>query len=432
MKSKSSQLWATFFSFVVVAGFCTGNAYADFKILAVGDSLSSGKIDISVPDRASYRPYVWQSIENYLSFNNDMTNPLTVDFVGSQSGSAATPSGTYNVDGSMSQSVVGYGAGGDANSINPAWDDDHYALPGRKTDSFLGTGSDPISTELTNLVGAGDTPDLAIVMLGTNDLIQGSGNNNIFTGTNTTLGNIQSIISDLLSVNSSMQILMAPIPPVAYREPAPSVFNQQFNWTEETRIESPITADGSGSFISRDLVEWNASENKYEVAGTNTSISNSNPNLNNEGGGDATSNDVVQVLNDVLQEFAEDDGSTFALSTNVSWIDPFTSNTAQKFLVDHDGSNQFVDGSTGFDPTRYDDDNTPADNINTDLIDGLHLNYLGDQHYAGAIFAQGLLPAIEAAVAAQAVPEPSSFLFLSMLALAGGIANRNRRRAAKR
>ena len=81
------------------------------------------------------------------------------------------------------------------------------------------------------------------------------------------------------------------------------------------------------------------------------------------------------------------------------------------------------------DPTRYDDDDTPSDNVNSDLIDGLHLNSDGDQKYAAAFY-KGVLDTVLSDAVAAAVPEPSSFAFMGLVALFGATVRRYRRRRA--
>lgn len=365
-------------------------------ILPIGDSLTNQKTG-TVPSRGSYRPYLWQSIDNYL---NALGSTVTVDFVGSKPNQAGTPSG-------VSDSMIGYDSS-NPNSINPAWDSHSFAAAGLATISFTGS---VVSNEINNNLG-GNAPDIALILLGTNDLYWGNigGSNPLFNG-GTTLGNIQNIVSQL---PSTTEILLAPIPPVSYR--ADADFNNNFNWTETNR-KNP---NDNSQNLQLDYVRWDGT--KYVSA--EGSANNLDPTANNKPDGnggfeDATSNDVIQVLNDILRTYADSDATD-----NVTWVDPFVSGTLANYPFTPDVA------TNPMDPTRYDDDDTPEDNINDDLIDGLHLNSSGDQKYAAAFY-KGILDTVLAdAVAAAAVPEPSSFACLGLVALFGATVRRYRRRRA--
>ena len=365
-------------------------------ILPIGDSLSTGKAGAPSGPRASYRPYLWQSIDNYLSA---LSSTVTVDFVGSNPNVAVTPTG---------DSLIGYNSS-NQNSINPSWDNDHFATAGVASGSFTGS---VVTDEINNNLG-GNAPDIAMILLGTNDLYWGNvgGSNPLFTNS-TTLGNIQDIVSQF---PTTTEVLLAPIPPVAYR--ADAAFNNNYNWTETNR-KNPAN---NSQNLQLDYVKWDSTLNKYVSA--EGSANNSDPTANNKPDGnggfeDATSNDVIQVLNDILKDYADADAMD-----NVTWVDPFVSGTLANYPFELD------EVTDPLDPTRYDDDDTPSDNVNSDLIDGLHLNSDGDQKYAAAFY-KGVLDTVLSDAVAAAVPEPSSFAFMGLVALFGATVRRYRRRRA--
>lgn len=367
-------------------------------ILPIGDSLSTGKAGAPSGPRASYRPYLWQSIDNYLSA---LSSTVTVDFVGSNPNVAVTPTG---------DSLIGYNSS-NQNSINPSWDNDHFATAGVASGSFTGS---VVTDEINNNLG-GNAPDIALILLGTNDLFWGNvGQSNPLFNMSTTLGNIQNIVGQL---PSTTEVLLAPIPPVAYR--ADANFNNNYNWTETTR-SNPYDTDPNNH--PKDYVAWNSTLNKY-VSAEGYTPNDSDPTANNKPDGnggfeDATSNDVIQVLNDILKDYADADAMD-----NVTWVDPFVSGT----LANYPFENDVV--TAPMDPTRYDDTDTPSDNVNSDLIDGLHLNSDGDQKYAAAFY-KGVLDTVLSDAVAAAVPEPSSFAFMGLVALFGATVRRYRRRRA--
>ena len=400
---------------ILLVGAIGSTSFATFDILTIGDSLTSGKS--SSVERASYRPYLWQSIQNYLQENS---SGLQVDFVGSATGGndgSVIPAGDPGTaaDGNQPQSVIGYDAGSGkvSNAINPAWasDAEHFSFPGASSSTLASM----IDTELTNY-SSSNPIEVAVIMLGTNDLREGNigganindGSNNPLSGSVTTVGNINSIVDSLVMHNPSIEVLVAGLPPTAERGSVTQ--NQLYGWNEENRF-----VNGN----SQDIVEWDSSASKYVVA---TNPNHADPNANNENGGHANANDVIDVLNDLLEDYAVNGTH----SGNVTYVDPFAANL-RLWDVDTGGQNPVLvgdDATDTLDPTRLD---TVGDNVNDDLIDGLHLNYTGDQWYAAAIF-EGLLPTLSPAANAASVPEPGSFLFFGMVTVVGGVRRRFFRR----
>ena len=256
-------------------------------ILPVGDSLSTGKAGAPSGPRASYRPYLWQSIDNYLSA---LSSTVTVDFVGSKPNVAVTPTG---------DSLIGYNSS-NQNSINPSWDNDHFATAGLASGSFTGS---VVTDEINNNLG-GNAPDIALILLGTNDLLLGQRRwqQPAIHHMSTTLGNIQDIVSQF---PTTTEVLLAPIPPVAYR--ADAAFNNNYNWTETNAIRIPYNNSQQSSNWTTSA--WDSTLNKY-VSAEGSAPNNSDPTANNKPDGnggfeDATSNDVIQVLNDILKDYAD-------------------------------------------------------------------------------------------------------------------------------
>lgn len=380
------------YSSAVCALVVIQSAFADtITILPIGDSLTTGKASAPSGPRASYRPYLWQSIDNYL---RSVDSSLTVDFVGSNHHVARTPSG-------IEESRIGYNEL-NPNAVNPEWDKDHFATAGFASMSFEGsTVTDEINDNIRTTV------DIALILLGTNDLVRGNvGSGNPLAEGTTTLGNIKDVVSQLQAHNADIEVIIGAVPPVADRDsmdPTKARYDGDYNWDEGSRRQ--------------DLVEWDGS--RYRMAGP---ANVSNPSLNNYGGGTATSNDVVQALNDALEKYA-------AVTHGVRFVDPKHSG-----LMLYDYPTQGTVAIDPLDPTRADD--SFGDDINPDYIDGLHLNFGGDQKYAAAFFA-GILDVIQyhsgpVPAAAQAVPEPGGFTYLGLTIVLGAIAGRYRQRSGRR
>lgn len=355
-------------------------------ILPIGDSMTTGKAAAPSGPRASYRPYLWQSIDNYLRSNE---SSLTVDFVGSNRHVARTPSG-------VDESQIGYDET-NPNSVNPAWDKNHFATAGFASRSFEGS---VVTDEINNNIGT--TVDIALILLGTNDLVRGNiGAGNPLAEGSTTLGNIKDVVFQLQTHNADIKVVIGAVPPVSDRDSMDSTkqrYDSNYNWDESSRRQ--------------DLVEWDGS--RYRLAGPANA---SNPGLNNDGGGEASSNDVVQALNDALENYA-------AVTHGVSFVDPRDSD-----LMLYNYPSQGTVAIDPLDPTRADD--SFGDDINPDFIDGLHLNYSGDQKYAAAFFAD-ILDVIQPAsgsvpAASYTVPEPSALTLLGLAVIGWGVIRGHRR-----
>lgn len=484
----------------VVVGALVGTARADINVLTIGDSLTQGSNGASgtgpgglpVPDRSTYRPYLWQTATNYLNNLSD-TNGVTIDFVGTRpTGLQVTPTG-----------------GDTPITIDPGWDKNHQGTGGATAQSFARrTDSRFIGKTMQTLAAqAGDnTPDVAIILLSTNDLAiiddhatadgfaesldvvtpTGSGFS-LFSGqtldvptgpladTDTgflrnqldvmnAVNHVQTVATTLrdgadLDGNGSIdvpgnpliKVLILAIPPVDERQRyngggpemlVPDVANldpfpvkNSFLWTENDR-ETIIDTDFNPNSFEQDFVTNTGGGNSFGApfeespepsGGSHTGANNGTHSLSN-----TDTNHVIGVINDQLQEFT----TTNDPSNNFIFVNPFEST----HLVDSDGSLVPVDGGGTFDMggtnrgtwnAALNGGSGAADNPNHDLADGLHLNFTGDQYYAGNIWDApgGLKAIINSAVG---VPEPSSFAFLGLVAVVGGVAKRirSKRRAA--
>ena len=390
-------------------------AQADFKIVTIGDSLAkgfnadaffsdgpNGDPGTPVPKRSSFRPFLAQSIENFLNNLPSGPSPIDVDWIGNQGETEITPA--------PGESVIGY-LDTNPNDINPNWRIDasgqhrHGAIGGTSSLSYAQKEITPLINSISGQISADDTV-VATILLGTNDLIRTNHSTPVVTniGNHGVQGYVGDIISDLMTMKSDIQVLVAGIPPVGdWRtplDPTDSGINSRteaggFAWTEA----------GRGT---EDLVRWSDADGKWIAA-------DGNPDDPGAPADPADVNDVVMVINEQLADLA-------ASLSNVKYVDPFTDPTT---LTQFDGSSEDVDGGGTFDVTNVWPAPFPAGE-NTDLEDGLHLNAIGDQYYAGAYWNQGLQAALSEAIEA-AVPEPSSFLFLGLLSVVATATRRFRR-----
>ena len=183
--------------------------------------------------------------------------------------------------------------------------------------------------------------------------------------------------------NQQIEILIGAIPPV----------------DERRRWDS--TDAGSSGFL------WYESERGEDV--------DDDPNT------DLTTNQVIDLINAQLAALA-------ASSDYITFVDTM----APTYLIDENGTAVPVKPDGSGNPQGFDVPDDPADMsfVSDDLLDGVHLNLVGDQIVAGNFWDSGLRAWVSAAATATAVPEPSSFLLVGLL---GGlvVAGRYSRRRRK-
>lgn len=345
---------------------------ADVTVLPIGDSLTAGRNasydsdgNLVVPARASYRPFLWDTTNHYLHAENNNPLGLSVDFIGSVVGPGQPPVGT------------------------PDFDPHHQAVPGLSTQSFSSpTSPHFIGASLSLLEASGQTPDLALIMLGTNDLYinPGGGWNrsnplglNSGSGVVGDIGNIAEILRNgyvtpngmqLASGNSDIEVVVGAIPYVDARRrwDATNPLSSGFLWTEAERGED---VDGDPS--------------------TNL-----------------TTNEVIHLINGKLADLAaEHDYITFVNTMAPTYLINDTSGTLVPVHPDDNGNPQ------GFDAP---DDLSDLTYLSDSLIDGVHFNQTGDQIVAGNFWNAGLRNFLSATPTAAPVPEPRSFLVSLLLA----------------
>lgn len=193
-------------------------------ILPIGDSISAGLAPsdanrIGVPERASYRPLLWDTIQT------EFTPPLDVEFVGTTA---------YNP------------------TDLPAAGSRHAAYRGFWTLSFFphphpNVGSEPdgeINNNFADANGWGSlNPDIAIIQVGTNDIFGGR-------AVTSMLSDLRRIVNELRDERPDIQILVGTLPPMdpertgagqipAANEAIRDLVNVDEDWTGSTE-ESPI------------------------------------------------------------------------------------------------------------------------------------------------------------------------------------------------
>lgn len=371
--------------FLVLVAALQVDGSDEFDIITIGDSLTRGST--IEPLRASYRPYLWQTIDNFLGAPRNNPNGITVDFVGTEGHAFAT-----EVTPKGDQTPI---------EIDPAWDRHHQGFGGASSLSFSRHYEGPSNARVPNqrfignvldtLNQAGDTPEVALIFLGPDDLPI------LYDGDGFNRGNpmdavtsIQTIVEILhngydgewgsqtdphLTVegNPSMEVLITALPPVDERQrydgDVPNLFPpvNTFLWTENDRRQL------FGK--TQDFIRETSPMSGVYV----------------NGGGDGAltytdSNDLIGVMNELLEDFADS-------TPKVTFVDPLDQ-TKDAFLVGADGvTDVLVDNGGRFDLSTEGgafDSEGVSQNPNTDLSDGLHLNFTGDQYYAAHLWHGGL------------------------------------------
>lgn len=376
-------------------------AFADLNILAIGDSHTEGDIGSS---RASYRPYLDQSIRNHQSVTGSATTSVTVNWLGTNTNTAYTPTGSNPI------TITGDWTG-------PPSRDQHQATGGVSSAVYASTHL----TTATNQISATSSTDdnLALILLGTNDFAMFpnasvNGPNAVGWTSNRSnpldvVDSIKSIVQSLQVADPNIQTLIAAIPPVDSRQQYSATSSGRL-WLETDRV---CTATGAGNLCNgthQDLVHWDGAQ-FVAGGGVDNGVPTGRTNAI------ASSNDIIGVVNRELQAWAN-----LTTNTNIGFVDPLDTNRQDQLRGS--SGDVAVDGGDNFDLTP--DGTGHLD----DLSDGLHFTAIGDQYYAAGFWEQGVRLQLIETANAQAVPEPSSFLFVGLVAV-GGIGFRRFRRLSK-
>ena len=182
------------------------------RVIVVGDSISEGS---NSPAQDSFRRPLWNAIVA------DASNPM-VDFVGTRSG-VRTLQGTCSGD-----------LPGSAFATTADFDQDHQAYWGWCVNNV----SVVLPARLLELAADDRRPDVAVVHLGTNDILQG---NQDPTAIRAELANL---IGQLRAANPAIRVLLAQVIPVSRGNPTESnqipVLNAQISTLLSTGA-SPVT-----------------------------------------------------------------------------------------------------------------------------------------------------------------------------------------------
>lgn len=390
---------------------------AAVTILPIGDSTTMG--NVSSPTYFTYRPYLEQTAQNFLNLPggnpNGIPNP---DFVGDfrpgeSAMTAPTPTG-----------------GNTPFPIDSDWDYDHEGIGGS---SSLTYANNWITDAVTHL--SGSDQNVATVVLGANDgtvlkfdnyggfmrhgwNISQTPLKNVMQN-NGSQGYIMDVVDALVAADSNIEILLAATPHVDTRKQfVYGSTTNTFYWTELDRETIRVNAGGTGPIPGyvTDIVTW---EGGQWVDSRLATTPDGHTGVDNNGD-PADVNDVIDVTNRTLAAYA-------ASHSNVTFVNPLEQNPANipggswTLVGPNAGSpNVTVDGGGVFD--------LPVNgSVSDDLVDGLHMSFSGDQYYAAA-FWEGGLRSIIATASGSAIPEPSSFAFLGLIATAGCVAKRVRRK----
>ena len=382
-------------------------ALGDLNILAIGDSHTTGETTTAL--RSSYRPYLDQSIRNFQSLPNSSAANLTVNWLGTKVDTAHVPTGSspIAIDGTWS---------------GPPTRDRHQAVSGISSLGYANSNSAQLATA-KNLLAATPSSDdnLALIFLGTNDFglfenpnstssVQTGWTSSRFNPTEI-VDSIMSIVNDLqdVSVDPDLEVLIAAIPPVDERrrytvtgDPNNLGAGNLWNESDRTCTVNNIASGGLCNGTHQDLAHWDGT--KFVLG----------PGADAAGAPLVTdSNDIIAAVNDALQVWASG-------QTNVGFVDPFDQSGG--YQLNGTAGDVNVDGGGAFNLVQ------DANGELEDLADGLHLTAIGDQYYASAFWEQGVRLQLSESASAQAVPEPSSFLFLGWLAMLSLSARRYFRR----
>ena len=390
-------------------------AVADINVLAIGDSLTRGNRRDSAPPLATYRPYLWQTARNYLDTVPGGTHGVDINFIGTEGNSSVTP--IYPI-----QSAI---------PIDNDWDMNHQGFGGATSQSFttLGRTTRPNSRFMGNVLDrlnkAGTVPDVATILLGTNDLAvignQGSATGFVFNRMDPldavdSIEFIATVLRDgynsnndpeyqgqfgsqlIVEGNPDIKVLIAAVPPIDETRrfngggtqdlaaDAPNEFPgttpHSWIWTENDRENIVDTNFRSTGLFDQDLITNTGGGGQFgapfERASGSADTSQST---------ETDANDVIGVMNDLIFDLTMDE----LKDPHDNWIfvNPFEST----HLLDANGNEVAVDngqtfdlGGTGraiWDPTINGGAGGFVTSPNHDLADGLHLSFSGDQYYAG-------------------------------------------------
>ena len=364
-------------SILLVLVMCV-SAQADLNILAIGDSHTVGKNDTTNSIfRSSYRPYLDQSIRNFQALGINDADTVTVNWLGDQ----GAVTGPIPQDSTI--------------TVDSNWTNRHLAESG-----IAARGYDPSDAATAlNATAPGDR-NLVLMLLGSNDFgmfpstdAHGwSSNDHIPTRV------VDSISQIIAALPTDTETLIAAIPPVDERrrylakDTSTGFAGKAGNlWSESDRITG---ANGQ----HQDLVHWDGV--RFVIGAGQDVDASGNPLATAL---DASSNDIIDAVNYALLQLADN-------NPNVTFVDPFLSGGGYSLQ----GSNvnpASVNSGLPF-------DRTPEINGQLDLLtDGIHLAPVAEQYYAAAFWEGGVRAAISETAAAQAVPEPTSFLFLGLLSM---------------
>lgn len=389
---------------------------ADVNILTVGDSLTRGNNIRGGLPRASYRPYLWQTARNYLDNMPGGDQGVAINFIGTEGNTSVTPvfpaQSAIPIDGNWDKSHQGFGG---ASSLSYT----DLGRPHRPNSRFMGNVLDRLNK-------AGTVPDVALVLLGTNDLAvlgnRGSRSSFLFNRLDPldAVGSIETVATILrdgynsnndpnyggqfgdqfiVEGNPDVKVLIAALPPIDESQRyngggrsdlvsdvenlSPEVPTNTFVWTERDR-ETIIDINFNPHIFEQDLITNTGGGGPF---GHPFERSVGTPSVNGAESLDADANDVIGVMNDMLVDLAND----AVKDPNDNWI--FVNPFEATHLVDADGGKVDVDnggtfdmGGTGravWDPELYGGAGGFRTSPNPELADGLHLSFSGDQYYAG-------------------------------------------------
>ena len=370
--------WSIFLMFAVCL-----HAHADLNILAVGDSHTVGKNEAPI-FRSSYRTYLDQSIRNFQSLGISDADTVNVNWLGAPGGTTGPVPNDSPI------------------AVDNNWTNRHLAESGIAARNY-----DPSDAYTAlNATSPGDR-NLVLMLLGTNefgmfpstDTHGWASNDFIPTRVVDSIGNI------IAGFPADTETLIAAIPPVDERRryvAADNINNVPGTpgnlWYESERITG---SNGQ----HQDLVHWDGV--RFVIGGGTDVDANGNPLATPI---DASSNDIIDAVNYAFFQLAES-------NANVTFIDPFLSSGGYQLQGPTIAPVEVNNGASF--------NRTPDGNGQLDLLtDGIHLAPIAEQYYAAAFWEGGVRSALTETAAAQAIPEPSSFLFLGLLSMLVGSARR--------
>jgi lysophospholipase L1-like esterase len=198
----------------------SGPARADLKIMPLGDSNTGIDPDL-FPD-----PDVGPAFENLNKYRQELYNQLTADgydvnFVGTQNtGQSGLADWDNEAHGGYRIPQIAYGPG-----ENPA------------------SPSGGVQDWLASLAAAGQTPDVVLLMIGTNDILDGASYRN---AASTNLGNLIDLLTGELP---DARIIVASIPPMTYSDTKWNGYVNTYNATIPGLVASRAAAGKHVEFI---------------------------------------------------------------------------------------------------------------------------------------------------------------------------------------